>query len=110
MKNLPMGSLFQNLPNASRKERMEELCQSKAFRVERIISAGQISPPGFWYDQAWDEWVLVLQGTAELRLQDPQQTVRLSAGEWLMIDAHRKHRVEATSREPVTIWVAVHGS
>jgi cupin 2 domain-containing protein len=109
MKNLT-GSLFLNLPKASQEERMEELCQSKAFRVERIASAGQISPPGFWYDQAWDEWVLVVQGTAEVRLQDPQQTVRLSAGDWLMIDAHRKHRVEATSREPVTVWVAVHGS
>jgi cupin 2 domain-containing protein len=109
MKDLPNGSLFQNLPNASREERMEELCQSKTFRVERIISAGQVSPPGFWYDQAWDEWVLVVQGTAEVRLQDPQQIVQLSAGDWLMVDAHRKHRVEATTREPVTIWVAVHG-
>jgi hypothetical protein len=78
MKDLPNGSLFQNLPNASREERMEELCQSKTFRVERIISAGQVSPPGFWYDQAWDEWVLVVQGTAEVRLQNPQQIERFS--------------------------------
>ena len=73
MKNLPKGSVFQNLPNASREERMDELCQAKAFRVERIISSGQTSPPGFWYDQVFDEWVLILQGRAEVRLQEPER-------------------------------------
>jgi cupin 2 domain-containing protein len=77
---------------------MDELCQAKAFRVDRIVSAGQMSPPGFWYDQVFDEWVLILQGRAEVRLLEPEETIQLSAGDWLMIDAHRRHRVEATSR------------
>jgi cupin 2 domain-containing protein len=109
MKQLLFGSLFQNLPDATREERFEELSRAKAFRVERIISAGQSSPSSFWYDQPSDEWVLVIQGRAEVRLQDPEQIVHLGAGDWLMIDAHRKHRVEPTAREPVTIWLAVHG-
>jgi cupin 2 domain-containing protein len=110
MKPFCHGSLLQGLPNATSEERFDELCRSTGFRVERIVSAGQVSPAGFWYDQAWDEWILIIQGTAEIRLQDSDETVRLTAGDWLMIDAHRKHRVEATGREPATIWLAVHGT
>lgn len=110
MKPFCHGSLLQSLPNATSEERFDELCRSKGFRVERIVSAGQVSPAGFWYDQAWDEWILLIQGNAEVRLQDPDESVRLTAGDWLMIDAHRRHRVETTSREPATIWLAVHGT
>ena len=102
------GCLFRNLPNATQAERLEQLCQSKSFRIERITSAGQVSPPDFWFDQSNDEWVLVIQGEAEISLLEPDETIHLAAGDWLLIDARRKHRVEATSREPVTIWVAVH--
>jgi cupin 2 domain-containing protein len=104
------GSLFRNPPDATEEERIEELCQAKSFRVERIVSAGQVSPPGFWFDQPNEEWVLVVQGNAEISLLDPDETIRLSAGGWLMIEAHRKHRVEATSGEPSTIWLAIHGT
>lgn len=103
------GSIFENLPDSTKQEQLEELCGSRSFRIERIVSAGQLSPPGFWFDQTWDEWVLVVQGAAAVRLQDPEETVHLTAGDWLMIEAHRRHRVEATSRQPVTIWVVVHG-
>ena len=110
MNDAARGFLFLNPPNASEEERVEELCRSKSFRVERIVSAGQISPAGFWFDQSHDEWVLVVQGKAEISLLDPDETIHLSAGAWLMIEAHRKHRVEVTSREPATIWLAVHGT
>ena len=110
MSDSPKGSLFCNLPNATQEERFEDLCRSKSFRIERILSGGQVSPPGFWFDQSNDEWVLVVQGEAEISLLDPDETIHLCAGDWLMIGAHRKHRVEATSREPVTIWLAVHGT
>ena len=40
------------------------------LRIERIVSLGQASPPGFWYDQAEGEWVLVLAGAARLRFAD----------------------------------------
>jgi cupin 2 domain-containing protein len=103
------GSILENLPDSTKQEQLEELCGSRSFRIERIVSAGQLSPPGFWFDQTWDEWVLVVQGAAAIRLQDPEETVHLTAGDWLMIEARRRHRVEATSRQPVTIWVAVHG-
>ena len=99
---------FRDLPDAARSERFEELCRTGSFRIERITSAGQCSAPGFHYDQPWDEWVLVLQGRATIKLEDPEETVHLSRGDWLMITAHRRHRVEATSEAPPTIWLAVH--
>jgi cupin 2 domain-containing protein len=102
------GSLFRNLPDATTEEQFEELCLSDSFRIERITSGGQSSPPGFYHDQAQDEWVVVLQGWATVQLQEPEEAVHLSAGGWLMITAHRKHRVQSTSREPPTIWLAVH--
>jgi cupin 2 domain-containing protein len=104
------GSIYRSLPDVRQSECFEELCRSKSFRVERIISGGQGSPPGFWYDQAWDEWVVVLEGWAVVQLQEPEEVVRLSTGDWLMINAHRKHRVLATSQKPATIWLAVHGT
>jgi cupin 2 domain-containing protein len=103
------GAFFRNLPDASRDERFETLCQAAGFRIERIVSNGQSSPEGFWYDQDWDEWVMVLRGTATLRLRDPDETLRLAEGDWALLPAHRKHRVESTSQEPPTVWLAVHG-
>ncbi|HEY5705224.1 MAG TPA: cupin domain-containing protein [Terrimicrobiaceae bacterium] len=108
MKASPRGSLFKDQPDATQGERFEELCRSRSFRIERITSSGQSSPSGFWYDQAWDEWVLVLQGSAIVQLQEPQEAVRLCPGDWLMINAHRKHRVDSTSQESPTLWLAVH--
>jgi cupin 2 domain-containing protein len=87
MTHFSHGSLFRNLPDAAQGERFEELSQSRSFRIERITSSGQSSPPGFWFDQARDEWVLVVQGEAAVRLQDPGETIHLGAGDWLMIDA-----------------------
>ena len=38
------------------------LFQSKAIRIERIVSTGQVSG---WYDQEENEFVCLLQGEAE---------------------------------------------
>ena len=84
----------------------ELLLQRPGIRVERILSTGQASPPGFWYDQAEDEWVAVLQGEGVLQWEDGQLT-ELRAGDWLFIPAHQKHRVERTSVEPPCIWLAL---
>jgi len=104
------GEIFKNLPDASKAEQLETLCKSAGFRVERIVSAGQCSPEGFWYDQNWDEWVVMLRGGATLQLQDPEQTLYLATGDWIFLPAHRKHRVESCSKEPPAIWLAVHGN
>lgn len=92
----------------SDREIMETLCASTDVRIERIISTGQVSPPGFWYDQEQDEWVALLQGQAELIWADGRRRV-LAPGDWLLIPAHERHRVAWTSHDPPCIWLAVFG-
>jgi len=90
-------------------EFFETILSGRNIRVERIISTGQASPAGFWYDQSSDEWVALLQGEARLAWPDGcTQTLR--AGDWLFIPSHERHRVEWTSQEPPCIWLAIHGS
>lgn len=74
--------------------------------VERIVSHGHSTPPGEWYDQDRDEWVMVLQGEATLEYPDGT-TLPLAQGMHVLLPAHCKHRVAHTSTP--CIWLAVHG-
>ena len=103
------ANLLADLPQAGRGEEVfTRILAAPGLVVERIVSTGQASPPGFFYDQPQDEWVLVLAGTAELRFADEAAPRRLEAGDHLLIPAHRRHRVERTDRDPPTVWLAVH--
>ncbi len=95
-----------SLPN---KELFESLVSADNILIERIISTGQVTPPGEWYDQDKDEWVILLQGEAILAYTDGSQ-IKLIAGDYLFISARQKHRVEYTSCQPPCIWLAVHGN
>ncbi len=103
------SNLFEldNIPEDS--EFLETLAKGDGVRVERIVSRGHITPPGEWYDQDVDEWVVLLQGRATLEWEGGEET-ELEAGDWLLIAAHRRHRVSATSVEPACVWLAVHGA
>jgi cupin 2 domain-containing protein len=90
------------------KEVFETILANQDILIERIISTGQISPPGFWYIQERDEWVLLLQGAAIIAWADGHKT-NLKSGDYLMIPAQAKHRVEWTSTEPCCIWLVIHG-
>jgi len=74
-------------------------------RIERIVSTGHTSPEGFWYDQAEHEWVTVLSGRAKLRYEDGLE-VELGPGDAASIPAHTRHRVEWTSPNAPTVWLA----
>ncbi|MDD3651853.1 MAG: cupin domain-containing protein [Immundisolibacter sp.] len=103
-------NVFADLPTAPlAAERVDALLNRPGLRVERIVSTGQASPPGFWYDQADHEWVLLLEGAARLTLDTPAglREVRLTAGDWLELPAHCRHRVEATQAEPPTVWLTI---
>ena len=89
-------------------EKFEQIVFGKNIQIERIVSTGQTTNFGQWYDQELDEWVLLLQGEAELSYIDDTR-IKLKAGDYLLIPAHTKHRVEYTSIEPPCIWLAVHG-
>ena len=87
-------------------ELITTLLESTNVRIERIVSHGHASPDDFWYDQAQDEWVVLLKGAATLRFEDA--TVEMKPGDFLNIPAHKRHRVESTTPDEPTIWLAVH--
>jgi cupin 2 domain-containing protein len=104
------GNLLRDLPDSRAGEVADALLEVPGLRIERIVSQGQRSPPGFWYDQPQAEWVLLLKGAARLRFADEAHDRLLGPGDWLHIDAHRRHRVEWTDPGQPTIWLAVfHG-
>jgi len=89
-------------------EIFETLLQRPGLKVERIISSGQATPPGEWYDQDWDEWVLLLSGSADLLIEGEPDARRLSPGDSLLLPAHCRHRVEWTDPNGQTVWLALH--
>lgn len=101
------GNLFSSIPAQLPEELIEVLADSDVLRIERIVSRGHSSPQGFWYDQPQDEFVLLVQGQAELELLDPLERLRLQAGDYLLIPAQRKHRVASTSGDEDCIWLTV---
>ena len=102
------GNLFAGVPVRLAREEITTLLSSPALRIERIVSRGQASPPGFWYDQAQAEWVIVLAGSARLRFADEDTDRSMQAGDYVHIPAHRRHRVEWTDPAQATVWLAVH--
>jgi len=88
-------------------ERSERLLGPDQLRLELIHSCEFANPPGFWHDQIESEWVLVLQGGAQLRFADEAQARSLKAGDSLLITPGRRHRVEATDPAPGTRWLAL---
>jgi cupin 2 domain-containing protein len=100
-------NLFFPLPDAHAAERVDMLLTLPGVRIERIVSQGQASPPGFWCDQEEGEWVLLLAGTATVRFADETDARLLGPGDWLEIAPHRRHRVDWTDPASVTIWLAV---
>jgi len=101
------GSMYEGIPAKLPEEMVETLCTSGKVRIERIVSRGHASPPGFWYDQKENEFVLVLSGSAGVTLADTGETVVLKAGDYLNIPAGAKHRVAWTDPDGDTVWIAV---
>ncbi len=99
-------NLFTNIPEHFDQELTSEVLRSRSLRIERIVSRGQASPPGFWYDQAEHEWVVVLTGKATIKI-DGQPEMTLYPGDTLHFPAHTRHRVEWTDPQQNTIWLAV---
>jgi cupin 2 domain-containing protein len=102
------GNLFAVVDAAAPDEQVQALLTAPAIRVERIVSTGQASPPGFWFDQEWDEFVLLVSGSACIFIEGDIATRLLGPGDHLTIPAHVRHRVEWTSESGPTIWLAVH--
>jgi cupin 2 domain-containing protein len=102
-----VDDIFADLPESSGQEHFLTLFQNDSIKIERIVSHSHSSPPGFWYDQAEDEWVIVLRGRATLEFEDGEM-IEMKEGDHLAIPSHIKHRVNQTGAE--TIWLAVRGN
>ncbi|MBV8825070.1 MAG: cupin domain-containing protein [Hyphomicrobiales bacterium] len=102
------GNLLAALPQRLEAEQTTELVATENLRIERIVSSGQASPPGFSYDQPRAEWVLLVAGSAGLLFEGEAEPRVLNAGDYLLIPAHRRHRVAWTDVEHPTVWLTVH--
>jgi cupin 2 domain-containing protein len=104
------GNIFANLPQSLSAEVFEEIIRGERFRLERIISFGQATPAGQWYDQEQHEWVVLLSGAAGLRFEGEEGLRVLHPGNFVKIPAHTRHRVEWTDEKQSTVWLALHYS
>ncbi len=101
-----MTNIFSNIPSEIPSELFEDIINTENVRVERIVSKGQTSPDVGWYDQAENEWVIVLSGYGVIETIDGAK-VTLKQGDYLHIKAHEKHRVVETSPSEATVWLAI---
>jgi cupin 2 domain-containing protein len=102
------SNFFDGIDGKCAGEQVTEILALAGVRIERIVSHGEASPPGFWYDQAAAEWVLVLAGSAGLLFEDEPQERALRRGDHVFIAPHRRHRVLWTAPHETTIWLAIH--
>lgn len=108
------GNIFAALPAGSLAEELvSEILTQPDVRIERIVSTGQSSPSDFWYDQDWNEWVILISGGARLLFEkepfeDEPEVRSLVRGDYIYIAAHRRHRIVWTDPQQATVWVAVH--
>ena len=104
---ISVHNLFNGFSPEPPGEAVEEILRADGFRIERIVSRGQNSPEGFWYDQQTEEWVLLISGNATLGFDDGRK-VDLKPGDYILIPSHCRHRVERTSPGQETAWLTVH--
>jgi len=106
--NPVLNNILNNIPKTVPNELFQTLFSNNSIKIERIVSQGQCSPLKNWYQQIQDEWVIVLEGQAELKFDNDLPTISLKSGDYLLIPAHTKHRVHWTHPEIKTIWLAIH--
>ncbi|WP_410498462.1 cupin domain-containing protein [Chitinibacter sp. S2-10] len=104
MKTPPLLNLLTSPPPDSTAECFIPLLNHPAFKLEHIISSAHASAADFWYEQAEDEWVLLLSGSAQLQFAD--EIIALTAGDCLLIPAQTRHRVASCSID--ARWLALH--
>jgi len=101
-------NIFNDIPRELAEELFTTIHTAIQFRLERIVSRGQCSPRGFWYDQNENEWLIVLEGNASIQFDGDPKPVELRPGSYINIPAHTKHRVVRTSQARQTVWLAIH--
>lgn len=103
-----MKNIFSDIPDNLPDELIELIAENHDVTIERIVSRGHISPNDFWYDQDKNEFVFLVCGEARLRFEDKEESVQMEKGDYIIIPAHKRHRVEWTSPDEDTVWLAIH--
>ena len=98
-------NIFDDIELDKDNEIFETIFQNNIIKIERIVSCGQTSPVGFWYNQNENEFVILLSGEAKIEFKT--YTITLKKGDYLLIPKHVKHRVSFTSLDKPTIWLAI---
>jgi tetratricopeptide (TPR) repeat protein len=101
-------NLFHDLPQHLPDELFQTILAAANVRIERIVSQGHASPEGFWFDQDQHEWVVLLKGFARLRFEGNDEPVEMKPGDFVKIPAHERHRVDWTTPDEPTIWLALY--
>ena len=101
-------NIFSNIPDNLPDELIEIISKNRDIKIERIVSRGHKSNGDFWYDQDKNEFVFLVSGEAKLRFENEDKIIKIKKGDYLIIHAHKKHRVEWTSTKEETIWLTVH--
>jgi cupin 2 domain-containing protein len=102
-------NLFNDLPRQADQEFVTELLRRKGMRIERIVSTGQSTPVDKPFIQDYDEWVLLVSGSAGLWIEGEAER-ELRPGDHVLIPSRRAHRVTWTPKGEPTVWLAVHFS
>lgn len=100
-------NIFAEIPAELPEEDVTVLLERPGLRLERIVSRGHTSPEDYWYDQEEDEWVMLIQGRARLRIEGETTDRELSPGDHLMLPARCRHRVTWTDPDEDTVWLAL---
>ena len=101
------GNIKADIPESLKEEFIDLLLNDKGIRIERIVSEGHMSPDDFWYDQATNEFVLLMEGRGLIEFEH-EKSVELNPGDYIIIPAHKRHRLAETSKTEKTVWLAVH--
>jgi len=102
------NNIFKQIPNILKDELTEIILAQKTIKIERIVSKGHSSTPGFWYNQDMDEFVILLKGSAGLLFEGKDDITVMGPGDYVNIPAHVRHRVEWTDPSEETVWMAVY--
>lgn len=102
------GNVFDLSAPAGPGEQVDALVEEAGVSIERIVSRGHASPPGFWYDSPRAEWVVLLSGAATLEFEGEREPYPMKPGDHVLIGAHCRHRVAWTSDAEPSVWLAVY--
>jgi len=95
-------NLFDNTAPPATGERFETLLHHRNLVIEQISSSSDI--PLTQYVQTQDEWVLLVQGAADIEIDG--QSKPLKSGDYVFLPANTPHCVKRVSEG--ALWLAVH--